>query len=211
MRLLLPSPINIIPDFWHAMIPTEDIRTNLDTFAVPTCLLPAVSHFMHDAFPNEPYDPHFYGQPIVTMYYDTKDFDLRRARNKGDRSITLRIRQYPGRTLAVSAKTEEEKYRAQTTKFDINQMPAHLQARVMEIAGNKPPVPVVTVYTRRHAMEDNEDRFTLDADVQTDLGISLPFAVLEFKSNEFKSPPAPLLAIGLKPIKLSKFLWATKR
>ena len=56
-----------------------------------------------------------------------------------------------------------------------------------------------------------EDRFTLDVDVQTDLGKSLPFAVLEFKSNEFKSPPANLLAIGLKPIKLSKFLWATQR
>jgi hypothetical protein len=81
----------------------------------------------------------------------------------------------------------------------------------MEIAGNKPLVPVVTVCTHHHAIEDNEDRFTLDVDVQTDLGKSLPFAVLEFKSNEFKPAPATLLAIGLKPIKISKFLWATER
>jgi len=81
----------------------------------------------------------------------------------------------------------------------------------MEIAGNNPLVPVVTVYTRRYAIEDNEDRFTLDVDVQTDLGKSLPFAVLEFKSNEFKPAPWALLAIGLKSIKISKFLWATER
>jgi hypothetical protein len=81
----------------------------------------------------------------------------------------------------------------------------------MEIAGNKPLVPVVTVYTRRYAIEENEDRFTLDVDVQTDLGKLLPFSVLEFKSNEFKPAPSALLAIGLKPIKISKFLWATER
>ena len=204
------------------MIPTEDIRTNLDTFAVPTCYLPAVAHFMHDALPNEPYDPHFYGQSIVTMYYDTKDFDLRKARKKGDRYITLRMRAYPTGTMAVSAKTEDEKYRAEpfsplplgegpgVRAFDIADLPAHLQARVMEIAGNKPLVPVVTVYTRRYAIEDNEDRFTLDVDVQTDLGKSLPFSVLEFKSNDRQVATAALLAIGLKPIKISKFLWATK-
>jgi hypothetical protein len=62
----------------------------------------------------------------------------------------------------------------------------------------------------RDAIEDNEDPFTLDADVQTDLGKSLPFAVLEFKSNEFKRAPSALLAIGLKPIKISKFLWPTE-
>jgi hypothetical protein len=81
----------------------------------------------------------------------------------------------------------------------------------MEIAGNKPLVPVVTVYTRRYAIEDNEDRFTLDVDVQTDLGKSLPFSVLEFKSNEFNPALSALLAIGLKPIRISKFLWATER
>ena len=81
----------------------------------------------------------------------------------------------------------------------------------MEIAGNKLIVPVVTVCTRRYAIEDNEDRFTLDVDVQTELGKALPFAVLEFKSNEFKLAPPALVAIGLKPIKISKFLWATER
>lgn len=65
------------------------------------------------------------------------------------------------------------------------------------------------VYTRRFAIEDNVDRFTLDVDIQTDLGKALPF--LEFKSNEFKPAPPALLAIGLKPIKISKFLWATER
>jgi hypothetical protein len=77
----------------------------------------------------------------------------------------------------------------------------------LEIAGNKPLVPVVTVYTRRYAIEENEDRFTLDVDVQTDLGKSLPFSVLEFKTNEFKPAAAALVAIGLKPIKISKVLW----
>jgi hypothetical protein len=81
----------------------------------------------------------------------------------------------------------------------------------MEIAGNNPLVPVLTVYTRRYAIEDNEDRFTHGVDAQTDLGKSLSFAVLELNSNEFKPAPSALLAIGLKPIKISKFLWATER
>lgn len=78
-------------------------------------------------------------------------------------------------------------------------------ASLAEIAGNKPLVPVITVYTWRYAIEDDEARSTLDVDVQTDLGKSLPFAVLEFNSNAFKPTPAAPLAIGLKPIKISKF------
>jgi hypothetical protein len=89
--------------------------------------------------------------------------------------ITLRIRAYPGGTLAISAKTEEEKHRAPFSphpegegpgvrgEFPITDLPAHLQTHVMEIAGNKPLVPVVTVYTRRYAIEDHEDRFNVDA------------------------------------------------
>jgi hypothetical protein len=36
----------------------------------------------------------------------------------------------------------------------------------------------------------------------------MPHAVLEFKSTEPDQPPEPLAA--LRPIKLSKFLWATE-
>jgi hypothetical protein len=46
------------------------------------------------------------------------------------------------------------------------------------------PSGVLTLSTRRYAIEDNEDRFTLDVDVQTDLAKLLPV-------------PSALLAIGL--------------
>ncbi len=62
-----------------------------------------------------------------------------------------------------------------------------------------------------YAIEHKEDRFTLDVDVKTDLGKLLPFSVLEFKSNEFEPAPSALIKIGLKHIKISKFLWATER
>src|SRR5260370_26258657 len=129
------------------MLPTEDIRSNIGTFAVPTCLLPAVAHFMHDALPNEEYDPHFFGQGLITTYYDTKNYDLRKPRVKGERYLTLRTRSYPAGALPLSAKTEEEKYRAEVAAFDVSCLPAHLQARLLEIAGNAPLRPVVTIYT----------------------------------------------------------------
>ena len=48
-------------------------------------------------------------------------------------------------------------------------------------------------------------------DIQTELGKSLRFSVLDFKNDEFKPASPALLAIGLKPIKISKFLWPTQQ
>ena len=54
------------------------------------------------------------------------------------------------------------------------------------------------------------DRLTLDLCVATDTGKRLPCGVLEFKSIDAGAgPPGRLPALGLRPIKLSKFLWAT--
>jgi hypothetical protein len=58
------------------------------------------------------------------------------------------------------------------------------------------------VQCRRYAVENAEDRLTLDTCVHTDLGKHLPFNVLEFKSTEPDDPPEPLAA--LRPIKLSR-------
>jgi hypothetical protein len=46
--------------------------------------------------------------------------------------------------------------------------------------------------------------------VRTDTGKCLPYAVLEHKSADAEaSTPGSLLALPLRPVKLSKFLWAT--
>ncbi len=46
--------------------------------------------------------------------------------------------------------------------------------------------------------------------VETDTGKCLPHGVLEFKSlAQGAEPPASLELLGLRPIKLSKYLWAT--
>ena len=72
-------------------------------------------------------------------------------------------------------------------------------------------MPVVTVCCRRYAVEDADRRLTLDCDVKTDLGESLPAAVLEFKAFDKEEPPPGRLArLPMRPIKLSKFLWATE-
>jgi hypothetical protein len=54
-------------------------------------------------------------------------------------------------------------------------------------------------------------RLTLDCCVHTDIGMALPFAVVEFKSLDAAAPIPPALArISPRPVKLSKFLWATE-
>ncbi len=88
------------------------------------------------------------------------------------------------------------------------QLPADLLARLLELAVVSPVQPVVCVQCHRYAVEDDQDRLTLDCDIRTDTGKALPHAVLEFKSTAPDEPPAPLAA--LRPIKLSKFLWATE-
>jgi hypothetical protein len=211
-------------------LPAQDLRVNLGTWAVPACRLPAVGSFLHDAAPNEPFDPHFHGQALRTTYFDSPAFALRRARRKGDRYLTVRVRCYraPGRpeAYALSAKTESQKFRLPLDALTADGLlrpgpvrgqladllPADLQARLWELVGRGPDLaPVVRLACRRYAVEDDTDRYTLDVDVTTDTGLCLPAAVLEYKSRlPGGQPPGALLALGLRPIKLSKFLWATR-
>jgi hypothetical protein len=204
-------------------LPASDLRSNLATWAVPVQLLPAVGNWMHDVLPNESYDPHFQGQRLETIYFDTQAFALRKARAAGERYLTLRIRCYDSegeKTYAVSAKTELEKWRQEITPtaahrlIDLSSslqpyLPPHLAARLTELTRDVDPLPVVTICCRRFAVEDDTSRYTLDTDVHTDTGKCLPFGVLEFKANG-QAPDPPLTPPGLYPLKLSKFLWSTK-
>ncbi len=206
-------------------LPSSTMRRNLATWSVPSCHLPAVAHVLHDVLPNEVYDPHFQGQLLRTTYFDSDEFALRKARSRKGQYLTLRVRCYQApdgsEVYALSAKTEQEKWRQEIdpnlAEMLLNGLeevedflPAHLLARLQELADKDPLVPVVTLCCRRYAVEDDVDRFTLDVDVATDTGKDLACAVLEFKSAAlFALPPARLDLLGLRPMKLSKFLWAT--
>src|SRR5262249_23659911 len=73
-------------------LPAQDLRSNQRTWAVPPRLTPAVVSVMRGSMPPEPHDPDFYGQELETTYFDTVDFDLRKARRRGDTYLTLRLR-----------------------------------------------------------------------------------------------------------------------
>ncbi len=89
-------------------------------------------------------------------------------------------------------------------------LPPNLLARLLEITEEE-LLPVVTVCCRRYAVEDADRRLTLDCEVTTDHGKSLPASVLEFKAMDKEEPPPGRLArLLIRPIKLSKFLWATE-
>jgi hypothetical protein len=107
-------------------------------------------------------------------------------------------------------------------------LPPHLRARLTELGVNTPVkpqgessspgdnagddalVPVVTVFCRRYAVEDDQDRLTLDVCVHTDRHKHLTYGVLEYKSTNRKAAaPGRLTRLGLRPLKLSKFLWST--
>jgi hypothetical protein len=197
-------------------------------------LLPAVTKCMLDLLPPEPFDPDFAGQDLDTTYFDTPDFDLRKARLRKDRYLTLRIRRYAACGLAgndrapafaLSAKTESTKFRADVPAprailalrnpaalAELLQaaLPADQLARLLDLTGGADLAAVAMVCCRRCAGEDDCDRLTLDAAVRTDLGKTLPFAVLDDKSTRtiegenWAAPP------GMRPIKLSKFLWAAE-
>lgn len=205
-------------------LPSGDVRTNVGTWAVPTEQLPEVGSFMHDAARNESYDPRFHGQEIETYYLDTAGQALRKARLKGERYLTLRIRCYDNgeaEAYAISAKTEAEKWRADIEPRAAEALllrpdgaagllPANLRARLDELAKGEPLGVCVKVCCRRYAVEDATDRYTLDVGVETDTGLCLPAHVLEYKSTDPDAvPPAALAALGLRPVKLSKFLWST--
>jgi hypothetical protein len=210
-------------------LPAHDLRSNLGTWAVGPTDAVAVAAALLEALPREGFDPDFRGQELETTYFDTAGFDLRRARRRGDRYLTLRIRCYQAagqeERYALSVKTESEKFRLELAPGQADDLlraglgpgpafagllPAHLLARLDELAGAGRLLPVVTVRARRYAVEDAQDRLTLDAGVTTDTGKCLPCGVLEFKSTDAgASPPGRLPTLGLRPIKLSKFLWAT--
>jgi hypothetical protein len=210
-------------------LPAHDLRGNLGTWAVPPGQVPAVARALVAALPPESFDPDFHGQALETTYFDTPHFRLRKARRRGKRYVTLRLRCYRGPggdAHALSAKTEAGKFRqeispelaevlrAQGFTSPALQLggvlPGDLLARLLALIDQEPLLPVVAVCARRYAVEDDRDRLTLDLDVATDTGKRLPTGVLEFKSTDRDAaPPAPLRALGLRPVKLSKFLWAT--
>jgi hypothetical protein len=204
-------------------LPAQDLRSNQRTWAVPPRLTPAVVSVMRGSMPPEPYDPDFYGQELETTYFDTVDFDLRKARRRGDSYLTLRLRRYrPSDVYAISAKTENSKFRVEIepeqaeaildggTRALVEQLPADFLARLLSLGIEDCLVPVVTVFARRYAVENEVDRLTLDTGVRTDSGKVLPADVLEFKSAEWPAAPPPELAqLRLRPVKISKFLWAT--
>ena len=209
-------------------LPAPDLRANLATWAVSPGDVPAVAHAMLAELKPEPFDPEFRGQLLTTTYFDTASFALRKARVRGERYLTLRIRCYQQHgkpeAYSVSAKTESQKFRkelppaaadAYLGPFAIGQsiayeLPADLLARLIEIIGDQPLQPVVAVEAVRFATENATDRLTLDLGVESDIGKALRFSVLEFKGKPGDSAPGLLVSLGLRPIKLSKFLWATE-
>jgi hypothetical protein len=204
-------------------LPAADLRTNVATWAVAAPLLPAVGAALSGALPAEPFDPDFRGQRLTTTYLDTPRLVLRRARARGGRYLTLRVRRYhPTGLFALSAKTEAAKVRVEVAPAvaravlggDRDALAAHLPAdvvaRLAELTDDAPLWPVAEVCCHRFAREDDRDRLTLDADVHTDTGLCLPFAVLEFKSRDPGAAlPAFAAALGSRPARVSKFLWST--
>jgi hypothetical protein len=210
-------------------LPAADLRHNLATYAVPTVHLPAVAALLQELAPREEFDPNFYGQGLSTTYFDTPGFALRKARLKNEQYLTLRLRCYRApdkpEAYALSAKTEGQKFRLvldadtadnllrpqYTAALLSRLLPAHLQARLLDLVADAgPPAPAVAVLCRRYAVEDDRERWTLDVEVHTDTGLCLPAAVLEFKSTDPNGQaPGAVAGLGLRPVKLSKFLWAS--
>ena len=189
-------------------LPMGDLRTNLGTWAVPTASLPQVARAMADALPPEAFDPSFGGQRLETTYFDTAGFELRKARRRGDRYLTLRLRCYDNGRQEVSPDVADLLLAAGADPGLA--LPANLLARLQELTAGKPVFPVVTICARRYAVEDDAERLSLDVGVATDTGKCLGTHVLEFKSTDPGAlPPGHLGSLKLRPMKLSKFLWAT--
>src|SRR5437763_1269076 len=100
-------------------LPSQDLRANRGTWAVPCDRLPQLAHDLLALAGPEPFDPDFRGQQLATTYFDTPAFALRKARRQGRRYLTLRVRRYapPGDAgkgvFALSAKTEQGKFRTE--------------------------------------------------------------------------------------------------
>jgi hypothetical protein len=214
-------------------LPSQDLRSNIGSWAVPSWAIPAAVHQMTDALPREQFDPSFMGQYLQTTYFDTRTMALRKARVPREEYLTLRLRSYspscpaggtyPVPTFALSAKTEDQKFRIETNpavaKLALTDppldllaqlLPANLYARLLDIIGNDDLLPVVTCTASRFAVEDDTSRLTLDINPATDTGKKLPFSIMEFKSTHRNTtPPGSLPLPCMRPIKLSKFLWST--
>jgi hypothetical protein len=211
-------------------LPATDLRSNVGTWAVSSEQLPALTRQMLDVLSQEKFDPEFRGQYLQTTYFDTKSFALRKARVKGKKYVTLRIRCYApvayasgseGGVYAISAKTESQKFRQEIDSDYAESLlcsgiepsslggilASDLIARITDLSEGECLEPVVTLCFRRYAVEDNQHRLTLDTDIKSDTGRCYPSHVLEQKSTNKLS--APLISLPLRPIKLSKFLWAT--
>ena len=219
MRVLPPSVV----------LPAQELRRNAATWGVAALQMPAIGSVMHDLAPNEIYDPRFLGQDLSTYYFDTPGRDLTRARRKGNRYLTLRLRHYQPcdgspDAWSLSAKTENGKWRIpldEDSARAIQQnllpawpriwLPGDLLARLQELAPDPDSLVVcIRICCRRYAVEDAINRYTLDVGLQTDLGRMMSHGVLEFKSNA-DQPMVPMMVtrLQLRPIRLSKFKWAT--
>ena len=213
-------------------LPVTDLRNNVGTWAVPNFQLPALTKQMLDALPPEAFDPEFRGQYLQTTYFDTPSFALRKARVRGVKYVTVRIRcytpsqgaglVYPDGVYAISAKTESQKFRREipseqaeallrggiTPASLVGIMAPDLIARLADLSEGKTLQPVVTLCFNRFAVEDGKHRLTLDVDIRSDTGRRYAANVLEQKSIDKDS--TPLVTLPLRPIKLSKFLWSTQ-
>jgi hypothetical protein len=207
-------------------LPATTVLSNIATWAITDDRLPAVVAAMLSTptLTFERYDLGFRGQRLETTYFDSKDFALRSARKQGDNYLTLRVRCYQsadqGEAYALAAKTESEKWRMELTDAQAEELldesasiaallPSNLLARLMELAPQGVQ-PIVKVCCRRYAVEDDSQRLTLDTLVRTSTGKSLPASILEFKATDRdQASPAPIEALRLSHIKLSKFMWAT--
>jgi hypothetical protein len=212
-------------------LPATDLRSNVGTWAVPNWRVPALAKQMLDSLQPESFDPNFAGQYLQTTYFDTRNFDLRKARLRRTRYIVIRIRcygrtqdagaEYPEGAYAISAKTEDKKFRQMIEpdlaeyllhgQLDVGSvsgiMPSDFIGRIADIAKGEPLLPVVTICFNRYAVEDGIHRLTLDLDIHSDNGRTYPSHVLEQKSTN--QDAAPVITLPIRPIKLSKFLWAT--
>jgi hypothetical protein len=167
----------------------------------------AIAAVLLNSWPKEPFDPDFAGQDLETYYFDTPSFALPKARRGREHYLTLRVRCYGDDAYALSAKTEDAKFRVAISSTSADAilnghfetiaklLPADLLARLRELADSTPVKPVVCVQCRRYAVENAQDRLTLDCDIHTDTGKLMPHAVIEFKSTEPDEPPESLAAL----------------
>lgn len=200
------------------------IRPTGGKYAVPTEQLPWVAKLMLNVpgLSLEKYDPLFQGQVLHTYYLDTPEFDLRKARAEKEIYITLRVRCYHsflGKDYALDAKTDKGKWKGvlseeqaqgliDNTLVVQGLLPGDLQAKLLSIT-QESLLPVVKIHSKRYAVENEVDRITLDTNVYSDTGKILPCSVLEWKSMGGDPAPLAVKNAGLRPMKMSKYLWST--